>query len=189
MANGPRTGQERWENQDGFSPNTIATEIAGLVCAADVARRNGNAAKAAAYEARADKWQRKVEGWTATTNGPYSPKPYYLRITKDGNPNDGTTYGLGDNFPRPVDEREIVDNSFLGLVLFGVKRWNDPTVLNSLVVGDQASGNRPDEESLRVETKNGQVWRRFTYDGYGERRDGGDSDIFPTSARQTLGRA
>ena len=36
---GPRTGQERWENQDGYSPNTIATEIAALVCAADVARK------------------------------------------------------------------------------------------------------------------------------------------------------
>ncbi len=41
VANGPRSGQERWENQDGYSPNTIATEIAALVCAADVARRNG----------------------------------------------------------------------------------------------------------------------------------------------------
>ena len=35
-------------------------------------------------------------------------------------------YTLGDNFPRQVDQREIVDNSFLGLVLFGVKRWDDP---------------------------------------------------------------
>jgi glucoamylase len=44
-------------------------------------------------------------------------------------------------------------------------------------------------EPLRVETQSGQVWRRFTFDGYGEQRDGGDWDIFPTSARQTLGRA
>ena len=189
MANGPRTGQERWENQDGYSPNTIATEIAGLVCAADVARRNGKPAKAASYEARADAWQKQVEGWTATKAGPYSPKPYYLRVTKDGDPNDGSTYSLGDNFPRPVAEWEIVDNSFLGLVLFGAKPWNDPTVQNSLIVGDQASGEPPSQESLRVETKSGQVWRRFTYDGYGEQRDGGDWDIFPTSARQTLGRA
>src|ERR687896_305082 len=40
VANGPRTPQERWENQDGWSPNTIATEIAGLICAADIARRD-----------------------------------------------------------------------------------------------------------------------------------------------------
>ena len=38
VANGPETEQERWENQSGWSPNTIATEIAALICAADVAR-------------------------------------------------------------------------------------------------------------------------------------------------------
>jgi glucoamylase len=184
VATGPRTGQERWENQDGYSPNTIATEIAGLVCAADIARRNGDAASAAAYNAKADEWQKSVDGWTATTNGPYSPKPYYLRVTKDANPNAGTTYSLGDNFPRPVDQREIVDNSFLGLALFGAKPWNDPTVLNSLKVGDETSA-----EPLRVQTANGPVWRRFTFDGYGETADGGDWDIFGTAARQTAGRA
>ena len=62
-----------------------------------------------------------VQSWTATTNGPYSPKPYYLRVTKDGNPNDGTTYDPGDNHAGEEDERKIVDQSFLGLVLFGAK--------------------------------------------------------------------
>jgi glucoamylase len=180
VANGPRTGQERWENQDGYSPNTIATEIAGLVCAADVARANGAAAKAAGYLATADKWQREVEGMTATSNGPYSPRPYYLRVTKDASPNAGTTYSLGDNFPRPVDQREIVDNSFLGLVLFGAKRWNDPVVLNSLQVGDA---------KLRADTANGPVWHRFSFDGYGETDAGDDWNIFPTAAGQTHGRA
>jgi glucoamylase len=180
VANGPKTGQERWENQDGWSPNTIATEIAGLICAADVARRNGDTASAARYQATADDWQAHVEAWTATTNGPYDPKPYYVRITKDANPNAGTTYSLGDNFPRPVDQREIVDNSFLGLVLFGAKPWNDQTVLNSLKVGD---------DSLLTNTASGPVWHRFTFDGYGETATGGDWDIFPTAARQTFGRA
>ena len=183
IANGPRTGQERWENQDGYSPNTIATEIAALVCAADVARRNGDPARATRYEQVADDWQAKVQGWTATDNGPYSPKPYYVRVTKDGNPNDGSTYGLGDNMDRPVDEREIVDNSFLGLVLFGVKPFDDQTILNSLAVGDGQGG-------LLANTRNGQYWRRFTFDGYGEQRDGGDWDLFfDNPQRQTLGRA
>lgn len=181
LANGPDTEQERWENQSGWSPNTIATEIAALICAADVARANGAADRAAVYEATADAWQEQVEGWTATTTGPYSEAPYYLRITKDGNPDDGSTYTLGDNFPRDVDEREIVDNSFLGLVLFGVKRWDDPTVLNSLAVGD---------DQLAADTPHGRIWHRFSFDGYGETAaDGGDWDIFPTAARQTLGRA
>lgn len=180
----PRSNQERWENQDGYSPNTIATEIAGLICAADIARKNGRADKAGTYEALADDWQKRVESWTATTNGPYSPKPYYLRVTKDGMPDNATTYNLGDNFDRPVDQREIVDNSFLGLVLFGVKTWNDQTVRNSLIVGDQTSAY-----PLRVDTPSGPVWHRFTYDGYGEQADGRDWELFfDNPARQTRGR-
>jgi glucoamylase len=180
VEHGPQTPQERWENQDGWSPNTIATEIAGLICAADIARRNGDEARAARYEAKADEWQQSVEDWTATDSSEYhSPAPYYLRLTKDANPNDGSDYNLGDNFPRPVDEREIVDQSFLGLVLFGVKRHDDSTVLNSLKVGDDV---------LRVVTPNGPVWHRFTHDGYGETASGGNWDIFPTAERQTFGR-
>jgi glucoamylase len=184
VAHGPRSDQERWENQDGYSPNTIATEIAGLTCAAAIARANGADAKADSYQALADEWQQKVESWTATTNGPYSPTPYYLRITKDGQPDTGTTYNLGDNFDRPVDQREIVDNSFLGLVLFGVKRWDDQVVRNSLEVGDSTSAY-----PLAVSTPSGTVWHRFTFDGYGEQADGGDWDLFfDNPARQTRGR-
>ena len=43
IPNAPFTPQERWENQSGYSPATIAAEIAGLICAADIARRNGDA--------------------------------------------------------------------------------------------------------------------------------------------------
>jgi glucoamylase len=179
-ANGPRTPQERWENQDGYSPNTIAAEIAGLICAADIARANGAAADAARYEALADEWQQKVEAWTATSNGPYSPKPYYLRLTKDGNPNSTTTtYNPGDNHDKAEDQRLIVDQSFLGLVLWGIKPYDDATVENSLAVGDSVLG---------VDTPIGTVWHRFTFDGYGEQDDGGDWDLFDQHLNQTHGR-
>ena len=185
VANGPSTPNERWENQDGYSPNSIAAEIAGLICAADIARKNGQPSKANAYERTADAWQKSVESWTATKNGPYSSKPYYLRVTKDGNPNDGSTYQLGDNHsPATVDERQIVDNSFLGLTLWGVKPWNDPTIENSLKVGDDA-GPFP----LAVKTPSGTFWHRFTFDGYGEQPDGGDWDLFfDNPNNQTRGR-
>ena len=49
--------QERWENQSGYSPGTIAAEIAGLVCAADIARANGDDESAELYERTADSWQ------------------------------------------------------------------------------------------------------------------------------------
>jgi glucoamylase len=180
VANGPDSDQERWENQSGFSPNTIAAEIAGLICAADIARANGAADKAAAYEALADSWQKSVEGWTATSTGPYSDKPYYLRLTKTGQPDADVSYNPGDNHPTEEDEREIVDQSFLGLVLWGVKRHDDPTVTNSLAVGDEVLG---------VDTPIGKVWHRFTFDGYGEQPDGGDWDLFFDNPQgQTRGR-
>jgi glucoamylase len=180
VANGPKTQQERWENQDGWSPGTIAAEIAGLVCAADLARKVGEDADAARYEATADLWQRSVEQWTATTNGPYSAKPYYLRLTKDANPNDGSTYSIGDSGPTDADERTVVDPSFLELVRLGVKKPDDPTILNSIAVVD---------DQIKVDTPNGEFWHRFNFDGYGETADGEPWNSFPAGSMTTIGRA
>jgi hypothetical protein len=143
VANGPSTPQERWENQSGWSPGTIAAEIAGLVCAADLARQAGAAGDAARYEATADEWQSKVEGWTATTNGPYSPAPYYLRLTKDADPNAGTTYSIGDSGPSAADQRSIVDPSYLELVRLDVKRPEDPTISNTCRSSIRSSRSTP----------------------------------------------
>jgi glucoamylase len=180
VANGPKTAQDRWENQDGWSPGTIASEIAGLVTAADLARKAGAPADATRYEATADDWQRNVEKWTATTNGPYSTGPYYLRLTKDANPNDGSTYSIGDSGPSEADERTVVDTSFLELVRLGVKRPDDLTILNSIAVAD---------DRLAVDTPNGRFWHRFDFDGYGEQRNGAPWDSFPPDSLATLGRA
>jgi glucoamylase len=164
----PWTPQERWENQSGYSPATIASEIAALVCAADIARKNGDAASATLYERTADDWQKRVEGWTATTNGPYAPRPYYLRLTKDGRPNSGTSYNIGDSGPT-VDQRKVVDPSYLELVRLGVKPADDPVIRNTVGVVDQqlASG----QSSGRY------FWHRFNFDGYGEKKDGSQWDI------------
>jgi glucoamylase len=176
---GPRTRQERWENQSGWSPATIAAEIAGLVCAADMARRAGDTAAAARWLRTADLWQADVERWTATRTGPYSPRPYYLRLTKGRDPDRGTRYKIGDGGPAKADQRRVVDPSFLELVRLGVKRWDDPAILNTVAVVDG---------TLKVETPNGPFWHRFTYDGYGERRDGGPWDLSPDDSLRTLGR-
>jgi glucoamylase len=177
---GPQTDMDRWENQPGWSPGTIASEIAGLICAADLARKAGDDASAATYEATADQWQKSVESWTATTNGPYSDKPYYLRLTKDANPNDGSTYSIGDSGPSAADERTVVDPSFLELVRLGVKRADDPTILNSIAVVDQ---------ELAVDTPNGRFWHRANFDGYGEQLDGQPWNSFLPNTRATRGRA
>jgi glucoamylase len=173
LKKGPETPQERWENQSGWSPATIASEIAGLVCAADLARANGDSASAAAWEAKADDWQAKVDGWTATTNGPYSADPYYLRLSKHADPNEGTTYDIGDSGPTKVDQRKVTDPSFLELVRLGIKPADHPLVLNTLGVVDRR---------LAVDTPHGRFWHRFDFDGYGEKQDGSRWDVdLPTN--------
>jgi len=91
VANGPSTPQERWEETGGYSPSTIADEIAGLTAAADIAAKNGDTAGDAIYQATADSWQRQIEKWTYTTTGSLSDGKYYIRISGSGNPDDGAT--------------------------------------------------------------------------------------------------
>ena len=176
----PFSPQERWENQAGYSPNSIAAQISGLVCAAAIARANGDDASSARWLALADAWQRKVEDWTVTTNGPLSSSPYFLRLTKDGDPNAGTTYSIGDGGPSAIDQRKVVDASFLDLVRYGIEPADDPAVLSSLPVVDS---------QLEVHTPNGPFWRRYSFDGYGETRTGAEWFISDPDTHQTLGRA
>lgn len=180
LAKGPFTQQERWENQSGYSPATIAAEIAGLVCAADLAKKNGDVDSAAKYEQKADEWQAKIEELTVTQTGPLSSKPYYLRLTKDGKPNEATTYRIGDGGPIAQDQRMEVDTSFLELVRLGIKPASDPVILSSLEVVDA---------QLKVDTPSGAVWHRFNSCGYGETKEGDPWYIAAPASHHTLGRA
>ncbi len=159
---GPTTPQERWEEEGGYSPSTIAAEIAGLVCAAEIAKRNGDEASALIYLGAADDWARKVEMWTATTTGTYGDGNYYLRITQNGNPDAGEQIEL-NNGAGYFDERDIVDAGFLELVRLGIKSPGDPLVRKSVDVIDRV---------IRVETPHGDAFYRYNNDGYGEMDDG-----------------
>jgi len=178
VANGPSTPGERWENASGYSPATIAAEIAGLVVGADIARKNGDDATADHYLQVADSWRANLGRWTVTSNGPYSSQPYFLRITSDGDANAGTKIQLSDGGPL-IDQRAVVDPSFLELVRLGVLRPNDPRILNSLTVVDQQLG---------YTTPNGPFWHRASFDGYGEKSDGSQWEPTPTGSGLTHGR-
>ncbi len=73
-AHGPSFGVERWEEQSGYSPSTIAAEIAGLLSAADLADANHDPGSARAWRGVADDYQRSIKGWTVTTNGPLAAR-------------------------------------------------------------------------------------------------------------------
>ncbi|HXM54739.1 MAG TPA: glucan 1,4-alpha-glucosidase [Candidatus Dormibacteraeota bacterium] len=158
VAHGPSTPEERWEEAGGWSPSTIAAEIAGLVTAADVAQRNGDGASASRYLSAADSWRGQVDAWTATSTGHLAGGSYYERIDDDANPDDGHTLCVA-NGGGCFDERDVVDGGFLDLVRLGVKPFNDARVVSSLGVIDQ---------TIRTSTPEGDLWHRYNHDGYGE---------------------
>jgi glucoamylase len=163
--NGPATPQERWEEESGYSPATIAAEIAGLVCAAEIAEQNRDHAAARRWLETADLWEKNLESWTVTTNGPHGDR-YFVRISQEGRPNDGKKIEI-NNGGGIHDEREIVDMSFLELVRLGIRSPDDPTIKKSLEVVDRL---------LKVNTPSGPCWYRYNHDGYGEKADGSGHD-------------
>jgi len=165
QATGPNTF-ERWEEQSGKSPSSIAAEIAGLVAAADIARQNGDTTSATSWESTADSFGSSLDGWTFTTSGYWSGQQYYERIDKTSNPNandtndklcfnEGCFYG-----------HDVVDFGFLELVRLGERLPNDTNVSQSLLPTASASdGNSP----VQVTMPNGDMYfHRYDHDNYGE---------------------
>jgi glucoamylase len=163
---GPRTPQERWEEEEGYSPSTIAAEIAGLVCVADIAKKLGRADDATRYLRTADQWAAGVQEWCYTTTGEWdageSERGYYFRINDNLDPNDGFRIDI-NNGGGIMDERSVVDAGFLELVRLGIVPPRDRKIERSLKVADK---------TIRVETPMGPGWYRYNNDGYGERFDG-----------------
>jgi glucoamylase len=164
VAHGPSDGAERWEEQSGYSPSTIAAEIAGLTAAAHIARRNGDRIHAAVYQATADDFARNIKGWTVTTSGPYAPR-YFIRVSKTGDPNAAISYNLG-NGSGTFDQRAVVDAGFLELVRLGILPASDPEVAASVNVVNN---------HIEVTTPSGPGYYRYgtsaaagSADGYGD---------------------
>ncbi|MBE3561516.1 MAG: glucan 1,4-alpha-glucosidase [Ktedonobacteraceae bacterium] len=166
VAHGPATPQDRWEENGGYSPATIAVEITGLLCAADIAHTNKDTTSAQRYLETADNYQRNVVKWTYTTNGPLGKDGYFLRLSQNGNPNADAALALF-NRAGTYDQREIVDTSFLELVRQGILPASAPVITSSLAVVDATIS----------QTINGnRYWFRYNHDGYGEHNDGYDFD-------------
>ena len=161
ISHGPSFGPERWEEQGGYSPSTIAAEIAGLVAAGHIARMHGDRGAARVYLATADQYQRSIKGWTVTTNGPLSQQPYFIRLSKTGDPNAAISYGIGNGGPS-LDQRTVIDAGFLELVRLGEFPASDPDVQRSLHVVDA---------TIEKTTASGPGWLRYNADGYGDCSD------------------
>jgi glucoamylase len=168
---GPATQQERWEENAGYSPSTLAVNVAALVCASLFARERGDLPTADFLLDYADFLECHIERWTVTDQGTLlSDVPrHYIRIhpvdpadpTPDEDPNHGSIVikNRPPGVPYTFAAREVVDAGFLELVRYGVRRPGDSLIEDSLKVVDA---------QLKVDTPVGPVWRRYNHDGYGE---------------------
>ncbi|MDE1176569.1 MAG: glycoside hydrolase family 15 protein [Edaphobacter sp.] len=175
----PVTQQERWEETAGYSPSTLAAVISGLVCAADIARAHESLELADFLEGYADWIEAHLDEWTTTCDGVLHPevKRHYVRITPPapGEPFHDASVPVGmfrinNRGPeeRSVYEaREVIDAGFLELVRYGIRKPDDPLIVDSLKVVDHV---------LKIETPYGPCWRRYNHDGYGQKKDGGPFD-------------
>lgn len=162
VARGPAFGSERWEEQSGYSPSTIAAEIAGLVAGAQLAQANGDGASAAVWLGVADSWQRQLKAWTLTTSGSLAPR-YFIRLSKTGDPNAAISYNVGNGGPT-LDQREVIDAGFLEYARLGLLAPGDPDIARSLQVVDA---------TIKTVTLRGPGWHRYNGDGYGDRGSDG----------------
>jgi len=176
LRHGPVTQQERWEEASGYSPSTLASNIAALIGAAFFCRQRADKATGEFLEQYADFLESHVDSWTVTTEGSLVPgiRRHYIRILPDGvdnpdpaeDPNSGILKiaNLAAGAPSSFPAKEIVDAGFLELVRYGIRKPDDPIIVDSLKVIDAV---------LKVDTPVGPVWHRYNHDGYGQREDGG----------------
>ena len=172
VESGPCSQQDRWEENAGYSPFTLAAVVSALLAAADMLEMHGEKSVAIYLRETADTWNDNIESWTYVTDTELSRKlnidGYYVRIAP---PNVGETPTLDDdvilikNLASKGDtlSKKIVSPDALALVRFGLRKADDPRMLNTIKVID---------ELLKVDTPMGDLWHRYNHDGYGEHADG-----------------
>jgi glucoamylase len=177
VRNGPVTQQDRWEEDPGYTPFTLATEIAALLAAAALAERVGEGGLAPYLRETADTWNAHIERWIYAEGTDlarrHDVRGYYVRVTS---PDRGeAASALGGYVPiknRPPGSstepaEEIVSTDALALVRFGLRAPDDPRIVDTVRVIDAL---------LRIDTPNGPTWHRYNDDGYGEHEDGSPFD-------------
>ncbi|TRX48401.1 glucan 1,4-alpha-glucosidase [Fulvivirga sp. M361] len=168
----PFTQQERWEEQYGYSPSTTAAIITGLVTAADIAKVAGDHISSEKYFKAADLFESEIEKYMFTTTGTQGNGKYFIRITRNTDPNDHAV--LGKNNGRPgMDETTILDGGFLELVRYGLRSPHDPYILETLPEYDNMDTNEITQVKYEFQYDEDKKsaypgWRRYGNDGYGE---------------------
>src|SRR5581483_8058557 len=88
VRNGPVSPEDRWEEDPGYSPFTVAAEIAALLAAADLAELNHDVTAATYLREIADVWYASIDRWMYVSGTDwcrtYDAAGYYVRIAPLG---------------------------------------------------------------------------------------------------------
>src|SRR5580704_9777414 len=181
LRNGPVTQQDRWEEDAGYSPFTLAVEISALLAAAEIAELTGHGEMAPTLRDTADAWNDGIERWVYATGGDLAEQlgidGYYVRIAPPvADASASPTQGFVPIKNRPPDQDggqdgerayHIISPDALALVRFGLRAPDDPRIVNTV---------RAIDALLTVELPQGPCWYRYNGDGYGEHKDGSAFD-------------
>jgi glucoamylase len=175
--NGPVSPQDRWEEDSGYTPFTVAAEIAALLAAAELADLNHEASLANHLREIADVWNDSIERWMYMSATDWCKKfkveGYYVRIEPNTTGTEAERRQKNikvKNVTASEDTRRanhLISPDALALVRFGLRPADDPRIRDTAKVIDAL---------LKVETPNGTTWHRYNDDGYGEHEDGSPFD-------------
>jgi len=174
---GPVSPQDRWEENPGYTPFTVAAEIAALLAAAELADLNHELSVATHLREIADVWNDSIERWMYMSATDWCHRfkvdGYYVRIAHEQT-DIAEASGQEDvrvkNVAASEDTRHanhLISPDALALVRFGLRAADDPRIRNTVAVIDAL---------LKVGTPTGPTWYRYNDDGYGEHKDGSPFD-------------
>jgi glucoamylase len=177
VRHGPRTGQDRWEENAGYTPFTLAVEVAALLAAAEIAMICDEDSVAEFLRDTADAWNEQIEDWIYVSDTRLAREVgvagYYVRIAPEvpgeARAEPRGTVEVRNRFAGTCDVAadELISTDALALVRFGLRAPDDPRIVDTVKVIDHV---------LRVDLPYGPGWRRYNGDGYGEHDDGGPFD-------------
>lgn len=161
---GPASPQDRWEENPGVSPFTLAVAISALIGASPWL----SADERAYALSLADDWNERLESWCYVSDTPIARQlgvaGYYVRIAMpEGDAGMNPQVQLRNRAGETIAASTLVSLDFSYLVRLGLRHGRDPRVLDTLRVVDH---------ELRVDTPSGAVYHRYNDDGYGEYDDG-----------------
>ena len=176
ITNGPATCEDRWEEDAGYSPFTLAVEISALLAAADLLSLEGDEVAAHHLRETADCWNEQVEEWTFAGEKNFCASVgisgHYVRIAPIGVTDEVTASGDIEIRNQTPDRAllptaDVLSPDALALVRFGLRAPDDPHILDTVKAIDHR---------LRADLPQGPLWYRYTGDGYGEHEDGSPFD-------------